>query len=110
MRKNDSHHFLVIFKSVGCRLNITLNGGPTPKPYPNKSFFASNLRSLDLIKQYCKSERIKGLMIGVDAGKPFDSVDHNCMQGVLEALGSAQNVKTGFLRVKLFSVNINKHQ
>ena len=49
-------------------------------------------------------------MIGVDAGKPFDSVDHNCMQGVLEALGSAQNVKTGFLRVKLFSVNINKHQ
>ena len=49
-------------------------------------------------------------MIGVDARKPFDSMDHNCMQGVLEALGSAQNVKTGFLRVKLFSVKINKQQ
>ena len=30
-----------------------------------------NLRSLNLIKQYCKSERIKGLMIGVDAKKPL---------------------------------------
>ena len=30
-----------------------------------------NLRSLDLIKQYCKSERLKGLMIGVDTRKAF---------------------------------------
>ena len=30
-----------------------------------------NLRSLDLIKQYCKSERIKGLIIGEDAKKAF---------------------------------------
>ena len=36
-----------------------------------------NIRSLDLIKQYCKSGRIKGLMIGVDAKNAFDSVDHN---------------------------------
>ena len=28
-------------------------------------------RSLDLIKQYCKLERTKGLMIGVDAKKPL---------------------------------------
>ena len=33
-------------------------------------------------------------MIGVDGRKAFDSVDHNYMQGVLEAYGSAQNVKT----------------
>ena len=37
--------------------------------------------SLDLIKQYYKSEKIKGLMFGVDAKKAFDSVDHNYMQG-----------------------------
>jgi hypothetical protein len=37
----------------------------------------NNLRSLNLIKQYCRSERIKGLMIGVDSRKAFDSVDHN---------------------------------
>ena len=43
------------------------------------------LRSLDVIKQYCKSERLKGLMIVVNARKAFDSVDHNYMQGVLEA-------------------------
>ena len=35
-----------------------------------------NLRSLDLIKQYSKSERIKGLMIGVDVSKSF-SEDKN---------------------------------
>ena len=30
-------------------------------------FHPDNIRSSDLIKQYCKSEKIKGLMIGVDA-------------------------------------------
>ena len=39
------------------------------------------------MKTYCKSERLKGLMIGVDARKAFDSMDHNYMQGVLEAYG-----------------------
>ena len=29
-----------------------------------------------LIKQYCKQEKIKGLLVGVDARKAFDSVDH----------------------------------
>ena len=62
-----------------------------------------NLRSLDLIKQYCKSERLKGLMIGVDARKAFDSVDHNYMQGVLEAYGFGPKCKNWF---KLLSKNL----
>ena len=53
--------------------------------YLTGRYVHDNLRSLDLIKQYCKSERIEGLMIGVVARKAFDSVDHNYMQGVLEA-------------------------
>jgi hypothetical protein len=53
-----------------------------------------NLKSLNLIKQYCKTEKIKGLMIGVDARKAFDSVDHNYMQGVLEACGFGPKCKT----------------
>ena len=36
----------------------------------------NNLRSLKLIKQYCKEQKIKGLFVGVDARKAFDSVDH----------------------------------
>ena len=35
-----------------------------------------NLRSLELIKQYCEEEKIRGLLVGVDARKAFDSVDH----------------------------------
>ena len=58
-----------------------------------------NLRSLDLIKQYCKSERLKGLMIGVDARKAFDSVD----QGVLEAYRFGPKCKNWF---KLLSKNL----
>ena len=46
-----------------------------------------NLRSLDLIKQFCKTEKIQGLMVGVDAKKAFDGVDQNYMQAVLEAYG-----------------------
>ena len=46
-----------------------------------------NLRSIELIKHYCKEEKIKGLLVGVDAKKAFDSVDHGYMQGVLRAYG-----------------------
>ena len=35
-----------------------------------------NIGSLELIKQYCKQEKIKGLLVGVDARKAFDIVDH----------------------------------
>ena len=55
-----------------------------------------NLRILDLIKQYYKSERIIGLMIGVGAKKAFDSVDHNYMQGVLETYGFGPKFKNWF--------------
>ena len=47
----------------------------------------NNLRSLKLIKQYCKEQKIKGLFVGVDARKAFDSVDHRYMLRVLEAYG-----------------------
>ena len=46
-----------------------------------------NLRSLELIKQYCEEEKIKGLQVGVDARKAFDSVDHEYMQEVLKNHG-----------------------
>ena len=36
-----------------------------------------NLRSLKLIKQFCKNENIKGLMVAVDAIKAFDSLYYN---------------------------------
>ena len=52
------------------------------------------LRSIDLIKQYCKMQRKKRLVIGVDARKVFDSVNHIYMQGILEAYGFGQNVLT----------------
>ena len=40
-----------------------------------------------MIKQYCEEEKIKGLLVGVDARKAFDSVDHECMQKVLKSYG-----------------------
>ena len=45
----------------------------------------------------------RGLMIGVDARKAFDSVDHNYMQGVLEAYGFGPKCKNWF---KLLSKNL----
>ena len=42
-------------------------------------------------------------MIGVDARKAFDSVDHNYMQGVLEAYGFGPKCKNWF---KLLSKNL----
>ena len=39
-------------------------------------YLHDNLRSLELIKQYCIQEKIKGLLVGVDARKAFDSVHH----------------------------------
>ena len=42
-------------------------------------------------------------MIGVDARKAFDSVDHNYMQGVLEAYGFHPKCKNWF---KLLSKNL----
>ncbi len=62
-----------------------------------------NLMSLNLIKQYCKSERIKGLMIGVNARKAFDSMDHHFMQEVLEAYGFGPKCKNWF---KLLNKNL----
>ena len=47
-----------------------------------------NLRSLELIKQYCEEEKIKGLLVGVDARKAFDSVYHEYMQEVSKKLWS----------------------
>ena len=29
-----------------------------------------------MIKQYCEEEKIRGLLVGVDAKKAFDSIDH----------------------------------
>ena len=49
------------------------------------------------------SERIIGLMIGVDAKKAFDSIDHYYMQGVLEADGFGPKCKNWF---KLLSKNL----
>ena len=40
-----------------------------------------------MIKQYCEEEKIKGLLVGVDARKAFDSVDHEYMQEVLKSYG-----------------------
>ena len=50
-----------------------------------------------------KSERIKGLMTGLDARKAFDSVDHNYMQGVLEPYGFGSKFKNWF---KLLNKNL----
>ena len=44
--------------------------------YKPGRYVHDNLRSLELIKQYFKQEKIKGLLVGVDARKAFDSVDH----------------------------------
>ena len=35
----------------------------------------NNLKSLELIKQYCEEEKLKGLLVGADAKKAFDSMD-----------------------------------
>ena len=65
----------------------------------SKSFFMGTIYGLPLFNHIIsvfylmvhihtiqhESERLKGLMIGVDARNAFDSVDHNYMQGVLEA-------------------------
>ena len=51
------------------------------------NYVHNNLRSLELIKQYCKQEKIKELLVGVDARKAFDIVDHEYMFKVLEAYG-----------------------
>ena len=42
-------------------------------------------------------------MIGVDASKAFDSVDHNYMQGVLEPYGFGSKFKNWF---KLLNKNL----
>jgi hypothetical protein len=36
-----------------------------------------NSRTRKLIKKLCKEQKIKCLLVGVDAKKAFDSVDHN---------------------------------
>ena len=43
-----------------------------------------NLRSLKLIKQLCKTGKIKGLVVGVDARKALGCVNYNYMQAVLD--------------------------
>ena len=40
-----------------------------------------------LIQQYCNEQKIKGLLVGVNARKAFDSVDHEYLLIVLEAYG-----------------------
>ena len=37
--------------------------------YIPRRYVHDNLRSLELIKQHCKQEKIKGLLVGVDAEK-----------------------------------------
>ena len=43
--------------------------------------------------KYCEEEKIKGLLVGVDAKKAFDSVDHKYMQEVLKAYGFGPKFK-----------------
>ena len=43
------------------------------------------LGSLKLIKPFCKTAKMKGLLVGGDARKAFDSVNYSYMQAVKEA-------------------------
>ena len=50
----------------------------------------ANLRSLELIKQYYEEEKIRGLLLGVDAKKAFDSMDHEYCHSMI-CVGAVAN-------------------
>jgi exonuclease III len=97
----------IITKTLANRMSKHLESimDPAQTAYiPGRSVM-DNMRSNLLIKNYCKKNKVEGVLIALDAKKAFDSVSHQYILDILEAYGVGEGFKTYF-KVLYNSLNV----
>ena len=64
---------------------------PSQTAYVPGRSVMDNLRSNFYVKNLCKSQKLDGLLISLDAKKAFDSVSHDYIRETLKAYGFGEN-------------------
>jgi hypothetical protein len=79
----------IITKALATRMSNHLNEiiDPSQTAYVPGRSVMDNIRSNFYIKNLCKSKKIDGLLISLDAKKAFDSVSHDYIRETLMAYG-----------------------
>ncbi len=79
----------IITKAMTKRCNNILNSilSPHQTAYVPGRIVHDNLRTIDMVKDFCKKRGVEGYLVSLDAKKAFDSVDHNFIDLVLLKFG-----------------------
>jgi len=87
----------IITKALAKRMNFILGQSLNPHQtaYLPGRIIHDNLRTIDIIRNYCTQKNINGFLVSLDAKKAFDSVDHRFIEKVLEKFGC----KVDFIKI-----------
>jgi len=96
----------IITKALAERMSKHLEDiiDPAQTAYVPGRSVMDNIRSNLLFKNHCRTKKIEGVMVSLDAKKAFDSVSHKYILDILEAYGVGEKFKSYF---KVLYNNIN---
>ncbi len=85
----------VVTKAITKRCNKILDSvlNPHQTAYISGRIVHDNLRTIGLVKDFCKHHNTDGYLVSLDAKKAFDVVDHNFIDMVLEKFQFCQEFR-----------------